>query len=205
MALLILPAAVTLVFMAQGVIFAWTGNSSVARQTAPVAALLTAGTGLNCIMNIPYALQLAHKWSSLAFWSCMVSVALSAPLLFLLTPRFGGIGAASVWLVTNLSLTAIQVTLMHRRILRTEAIRWCVADLGCPLILCIVVNVAVVEYVSGSTSRFGEACACTGTIGVSTLLLALFTPSARQEILAVFTSAALRFKTGGIVQTAKKS
>ena len=48
------------------VLLLWTGNAEVASRTAVPLALLFAGTAINGIMNLPYALQLAHGWTRLA-------------------------------------------------------------------------------------------------------------------------------------------
>ena len=63
MSVLVLPAALTVIFFAKPLIFAWTGKESVADQTALIAALLTAGSAFGCIVTIPYALQLAYGWT----------------------------------------------------------------------------------------------------------------------------------------------
>src|SRR5260370_42406087 len=44
----------------------WTGNENIADNTAHIAALLIIGTAFHSMLWVPYALQLAHGWTSLA-------------------------------------------------------------------------------------------------------------------------------------------
>ena len=48
---LVLPAALIVIFFAKPLIFAWTGKESVADRTALIAALLTAGSAFTCIVD----------------------------------------------------------------------------------------------------------------------------------------------------------
>ena len=138
MSVLVLPTALTVIFFARPLIFAWTGKELVADQTSLIAALLTAGSAFNCIVSIPYALQLAYGWTRLAFWSNVFALCVSIPLLLILTRYFGAAGAAGVWLIVNLSYLATDVIPMHRRLLTSEAKRWFFEDVGIPLIACTV-------------------------------------------------------------------
>ena len=76
-----MPAAVTFIFFARQLIFAWTGSATKAAHAWLRASLLTAGTAFNCVVSIPYALQLAYGWTSLAFWTNLISAFVTIPLL----------------------------------------------------------------------------------------------------------------------------
>jgi O-antigen/teichoic acid export membrane protein len=153
MSALVLPAAVTVIFFANPLIFAWTGKKFVADHTSIIAALLTAGSAVNCLLNTPYALQLAYGWTRLAFWSNLFALCISIPLLLILTRQFGAAGAAGVWLIVNLSYFATDVIPMHRRLLKSEAKRWFLKDIGIPLIAIFVCAVLLFERTDYSSTR----------------------------------------------------
>ncbi len=172
MSILIVPTSITVVFFAKWIIFAWTGNELIASCTTLITALLIAGTGFNCVVLVPFSLQVAYGWTSLAFSTNLVYAIVTVPLLIALTNHFGAPGAASVWLMINASYLATQVPLMHRRLLRREARRWYVEDVGMPLVASIAVAALIAEFISFPATRLGSgltAVVAGGVIGVAAL------------------------------------
>jgi O-antigen/teichoic acid export membrane protein len=139
MAVLLIPPAAVIAFFSPDVIFAWTGNAVTAHNTFFVLRLLIIGTALNGIMNLPYALQLAHGWTSLGLRINLFFIATMLPLLILFTSQFGPVGAAAVWMTLNIVYVVIGVPLTHRRLLKGEAARWFVEDIGYPLLAAVLI------------------------------------------------------------------
>ncbi len=139
MSVAIVPVAVTVAMFAHDLIWLWTGDADLARAAAPILALLIAGTAANGLMNLPYSLQLAYGWTSLAFWINVVAVCVLVPAIVLLGKQYGGVGAASAWLALNLAYLAIGIPLMHRRLLGHEMWRWYVADIGPPIAASVLI------------------------------------------------------------------
>jgi O-antigen/teichoic acid export membrane protein len=154
---LIFPAALTAALFAWPLILAWTGDTSIADHSASIAALLVMGTAFYSIGYLAYLAQLAHGWTSLAFWTNLAYVPVTAALLIGLTMRFGGIGAASAWLLVTLSYFVINVPLMHRRILKGQAWRWYIEDVGVPFAACAVTAVLLAATLGPATTRLGAA------------------------------------------------
>ena len=129
---LLIPATLGLVLFAQPILYVWSGDLRLAARTAPMLALLAVGTLLNALMQVPHQLQLASGWTSLALRTNVVAVTLLVPALLLLVPRYGGVAAAAIWAVLNAGYVVVVVPLMHRRLLRGEAVRWYVDDIVRP-------------------------------------------------------------------------
>jgi O-antigen/teichoic acid export membrane protein len=123
-AILVIPPALVLGAFAPAVLRIWTGDAEVAARAAPVLALLLAGTALNGIMHMPYALQLAHGWTALSLRINLAAAVLLPPALVLAARNWGTTGAAGVWAVLNVGYLVVGVLLMHRRLLRREVGRW---------------------------------------------------------------------------------
>lgn len=155
MSVLVLPAAITGALFARPAIFAWTGNELIADNTAPIASLLMIGTAFHCVLTVPYAAQLAYGWTSLAFWVNLSYVPITTVLLVVLTKHFGTTGAAGVWLLINASWFGTHVPLMHRRLLRNEARRWYVQDVGIPLVACGLTAALIAAGAGPTTTRLG--------------------------------------------------
>jgi O-antigen/teichoic acid export membrane protein len=183
LSILVWPAAITLVLFAKPVMFAWTGNMQTAERTYLIVELLTAGTALHCMAHVPWALQLACGWTSLAFWSNAVSVLATVPLLFFLTNRFGSVGAAIVWPLVALGFLLVQVPLMHRRLLKGEFLRWIFYDVGFPLFG----NLFLASVLSGATASLQEtrlgAFLVTLASGVILMLVAIVIVPETRSIL----------------------
>jgi O-antigen/teichoic acid export membrane protein len=126
-------ALAVVAFFSPEVLYAWTGSAAAAGHTALILSLLAVGTCLNGLMQLPYALQLAHGWTRLGLWINIVAVLVLAPLIYFLAIRFGAPGAAAAWIVLNAGYVSVGIPLMHRRLLRGEMWRWYGRDVALPL------------------------------------------------------------------------
>ena len=127
------PAALLLALFGDGVLFAWTGNAGLAHSAGPLLSALACGTFLNGLMYMPYQLQLAHGWTSLALKVNAVAVAVLVPAIFWIVPAYGAIGAAWVWIALNAVYVIVSIDLMHRRLLPAEKSRWYLSGIASPL------------------------------------------------------------------------
>jgi O-antigen/teichoic acid export membrane protein len=134
MSVFIIPIAVIGALFAPELLLLWTRNPDIVANTHTVLSLLIIGTALNGLMNIPYALQLAHGWTSLAFYSSILAAIILAPLLVFITRRYGLVGTATVWVLLNSGHVLITMQIMQRYLLRGELRRWYVEDIGLPLV-----------------------------------------------------------------------
>jgi O-antigen/teichoic acid export membrane protein len=134
MSVIILPVAIFVALFAREILMVWTQNSVTVANTHFLVSLLIIGTALNGLMNLPYALQLAHGWTSLAFYTNVISVVVLIPLLVVATSYYGAVGAAAVWIALNSGYVLIQLQIMHRRLLKGEQWRWYFEDVGLPMV-----------------------------------------------------------------------
>ena len=81
MSAILLPIGVVLALFSREVLLLWTHNSMIADNTHLILSIVVVGTVLNGLLNIPYALQLAHGWTSLAFYSNVVAIIFLVPMV----------------------------------------------------------------------------------------------------------------------------
>lgn len=124
----------------------WTGDSALAAQVALPLAMLAAGSALNGLMIVPYALQLAHGSAKLAIVANALALLLGIPFCIRAVDEYGLAGASSLWLVANLAYCALFIPAMHRRMLPGEAARWYLRDL-LPAVLAAGAVVAVAKSI----------------------------------------------------------
>jgi O-antigen/teichoic acid export membrane protein len=140
------PAAVLLSCFGGGVVFMWSGNRHLAENTAPILSVLVLGTFLHVLMHMPYRLQLAHGWTSLAIKTNVIAVFVFVPAVFWVVPRYGGVGAAWMWVALNSGYVLFAIQFMHRRLIPGEKWRWYLADVLLPVSGAIGVMLAAQRF-----------------------------------------------------------
>jgi O-antigen/teichoic acid export membrane protein len=123
-AVLVLPLGGLLVFFPGDVLALWTRDDHVVRAVALVLGLRAVGTVLNALMHVPHVLQLAFGWSSLGAGVNALALVVVAPATVLLSLRWGGAGAAAVYIALNAAALLLAMGRMHRRVLPGELSRW---------------------------------------------------------------------------------
>lgn len=180
LAVILLPVASVLVMMSLDFMRVWTGNADAAENTYTIVALLAAGSTLNGLMALPYALQLAHGWTSLGVRLNLALVAGMVPLVALMGRRFGGPGAAAVWIMTNALYMVVGVPLTHRRLMSGEAWRWLTVDVALPLLASTAVVFVCIQTFEPTGGRVQEAVRIGLVLLLSVCGAALAAPMVRQ-------------------------
>ena len=179
--LLIIPAGLVVVFFAQDVLEIWTSNFFVAANASNLLSVMTIGCIFNSFMNIPYALQLANGWTSLMFKYNTIAVIVAIPVLIVITPSYGAIGASMVWAILNVSYVFLVPPIMHRRLLKSEKMKWYVKDIGFPL-LCGAFSVAALSKIFGML-EFGDLSKIVLTMMITAAVVAISSEQIRPLLL----------------------
>ncbi|NKI95067.1 oligosaccharide flippase family protein [Rhizobacter sp. SG703] len=127
------PLAMFLVVSSRDLILLWTRDDALALATAPVVAVMAAGSALHGVMHIPHALQLAHGETRLPLAINGILIVIMVPLIAILALHHGALGGAIAWLVLHVLYVALGAWLTHRRLLVGIRSRWLLRDVGMPL------------------------------------------------------------------------
>jgi O-antigen/teichoic acid export membrane protein len=111
-------------FFGYEALFILTGDRDVAQNYHWLFAVLAFGYGVNGLCLIPNALRLSEGRPGTALWSNLVAAALYLPAITLLTPAYGVIAPAALWLAANAFLFAVLVARAHRNTLAGYARPW---------------------------------------------------------------------------------
>lgn len=183
LAVVIASVAMVLIVFSREVLFLWTGDVQLANKVALPLSILVAGSALNGLMNIPFALQLADGWTRLALGLNAASLLLGAPFCLWAVHQYGTVGAALLWLLANLASVSIGIPLMHRRLLHGEMAAWYLRD-NLPPILAALATALVVGTVLPPVSRSLSSMLWLGVASGMTLFAgALASPSVRNKML----------------------
>ncbi len=153
MAVMIIPPSIVLALFSSEILLLWTGNAITVEHTYQIVTLYITGTALNGLLHIPYALQLAYGWTTLALYSNIFAVILLIPLIVVLVSLYGAIGAAIAWIILNIGYVFVGINIMHTRLLTGQKWRWCIDSLGKPLVPALTIAVIWRIGLSNSLSR----------------------------------------------------
>lgn len=182
MAVSILPATFVLAFFSKEILELWTHNPDVVAHSFLLISLLVVGNALNGLMHIPYALQLAHGWTKLAFYTNVIAVIVLAPAIYFSTLRWGAVGAAGAWIVLNSGYVLFNVQVMHRHLLVAEKSRWYVNDVAKPLLATLIVVWMGRMMMASGTGDFQKIVTLLVVFGLTTIGAAISASFLRNKI-----------------------
>lgn len=176
-------AALVLIAFSDRVLLLWTNDLTVTHETAPLLSVLALGTFLNGSMWIPYQLQLAHGWTSLAIRINVVAVVILVPAIWWLASNFGAIGAAWAWVGLNVGYLLFTIHFMHRRLLPGDMWHWYFSDLALPLMPAGAVAALCSWLIPDNLGRAGELVALASASGLVLLAATLAAPLVRRQVI----------------------
>jgi O-antigen/teichoic acid export membrane protein len=156
MSMIILPIAATLTLFSPQILLLWTGNPLIAARSHVILSLLVVGNALNGLMNMPYAMQLAHGWTNLSLYSNLIAICVCAPLIYFLSLKLGAIGGAIVWVLLMVGVMLSGLMLTHRRFALGSSWRWYTRDVGYPALAAFLVVGVGKVVVPAMTRGVGE-------------------------------------------------
>lgn len=176
MSVMLFPAAIVVALFSSEILFLWTGDSVIVANTHSIVSILIIGTALNGLVNLPYALQIAHAWTKLAFYTNIIASIVLVPMIYFLAKYFGLVGAASAWVILNTGYVLIFVQIMHSRLLKGEQWRWYFYDVALPLLVALMVATFWRTLISGEMSK-AAMFVCLAGVSSTTLLATAFATS----------------------------
>jgi O-antigen/teichoic acid export membrane protein len=141
MAVLVLPLAAVLVLFPVEILTLWLRDPLLAHEVGPLVTLLALGTCLNALMNVPFALQLAHGNTTIGLSINLGLVVVLVPSLVVITLQFGAPGGAAAWAVANALYLLLGLPITHRVLLGDGVATWAAKDILPPLTGALVVVV----------------------------------------------------------------
>ncbi|MEJ7861514.1 MAG: oligosaccharide flippase family protein [Pyrinomonadaceae bacterium] len=182
MSFFLIPAVSILAFFSYQILLIWTRKPEIAGNTYILLALVAIGTGLNGLVHIPYAAQLAYGITKIGFWQNVIAIIFLVPLMIYGTIYYGAIGGAMGWVVLNFGYVVLSMPYMHRLILQGELKRWYLQDIGLPLAITILV-VGFSKWLVPDSIPALQTIMSLFVIGAVTLgLVAFVTPSLREQV-----------------------
>lgn len=180
---LVAPVALVIGTYAEGVMFAWSGDPAISYHTSSILSIMILGTFLNSLMYVPYHLQLAYGWTSLAVKINLISVCILVPAILLVVPKYGALGSAYIWLILNLGYFCIGIYFMHRKVLKMELWKWYFSDVICPVTgIVMVILISRLLMPANYSSRVDWLIFLCSTVVVACITATVFASDIKQYI-----------------------
>ncbi len=179
-------ACLVLIAFAETFLRFWTQDATLAVRTAPLVSLLVLGNLLHGLVQIPYYAQLAHGWTRLSINICIIALILLVPAIFLVTPRYGPIGAAWVWACFNAGHGIFGIHFMFKRILISEKWSWYFEDVALPLMSSVALVTFLRYAIPQPVGALNQACTLIVVSCVMLIGSGLMAPMIRSEIFSQF-------------------
>lgn len=122
--ILVVPVAILLAVFSNEVLYAYTGNKSLADSTSTALTLLSIGSACNALMHLPYALTLAFAWTRFTIFQNSLAVLIIAPTTYWASTHYGLNGGGVGWVAVNLAYVVFSPYFIHRRYLQSEFKPW---------------------------------------------------------------------------------
>jgi O-antigen/teichoic acid export membrane protein len=122
------------------VMLLWTNNPTLANQITLLVALMTLGNLFSVYVRILSLAQYASGWTSLSVYSGLAGFLTISPLLIIIAPKYGVVGAAWVWFLLNLIYFFTYYYLIFRRILTGQGVIWLSKDIFAPAVTALGVT-----------------------------------------------------------------
>ena len=113
-AIAILSVAMTLIFFNQNFSFLWLGDPVITQEIKWISIILIVSQTLQALTMLPYNYALSRGITHVQTKIAIFSLILLIPCLLYATPRFGLIGAASVFCMIQALVFPINIILLHQ-------------------------------------------------------------------------------------------
>jgi O-antigen/teichoic acid export membrane protein len=149
---------VFLAFHAYSILLLWTQDPEIVNNTYYLLSILSISTIFNGVLWIPMQMQLAHGVTSITLKVAIVTMILTVPLFFILTPVYQSVGAAFITLGMNIFALAANLIFMNRSIMKgqnfTLLIRHTIFPLIVAFVTCCLLNWLIPKFESLSMEFF---------------------------------------------------
>lgn len=121
-------ASIVIAFLSEPLLYVWTGDRDIAKNTAPILTLYVLGYGVLAIAAFPYYLQYAignlryHLIGNVIIVVCLI------PAVIFAAQKYGGVGAGWVWLSINTVYLLTWVAYVHHKLEPGLHWKWIVED-----------------------------------------------------------------------------
>jgi O-antigen/teichoic acid export membrane protein len=146
----------TILFFGDKIIYLWTNDMELTKNTTRIVCILSAGNFLNILMWMPASAYNAQGFTRFSVIQNLFSIIFIIPALFIVIPLFGLEGAAFVWVGLNLGYHLFGSVFFFKNIKCLNIFDWYISDIIKPSLF-IITYMLVVRLLFGTPDgRFAQ-------------------------------------------------
>lgn len=188
MALLVIPIASSMVVFAPEVLWILTGDRTIMTQGANTLVFLVLANSINAVMNLPYALQLSHGWSTLPMKVNFFALIFLTPSMLIATEKLGATGASIVIFSLYFLILMIVPAITHKRLLKNELQYWSLHAVWGPTLVCAVLSIIGKLIWDPSGNRVLDFFALVSITSISLLAVVAISPELKRRVAPLMKS-----------------
>ena len=135
---IVFSTAMLILIFPQEILFLLTGDDETYKWGGEILQWYVLGSSLYVIGSCQYYLQNAFGKLKLYVIGMTISFLIQCPLIYLITTKYGAIGAAQLWFTFSLIWFLVFSLIVHNRFLPSFHFRWLLKDI-IPILLSVVV------------------------------------------------------------------
>ena len=164
------------------IIDVWTKNPEL-DHAARLVSILALGNTFNALALGPNMLQIAYGYTRLLVGAQTVALVVAVPALLIAVTHAGAVGAASVWVATNLGLVLVSSPFLFRNTLADAKWRWYRDDIAMPAAAAGLAILAFRLWAPWPDARIGKLLLLALICGVAVLAAAMAASVTRTYLL----------------------
>jgi O-antigen/teichoic acid export membrane protein len=170
--LIVTPVVLCIALYCVPLISLWTGKPEVAVAVVNVVRLLLLGAFFLCLQMTPFYLALANGLTKINFYSGLVGLLITIPMMIFSISQYGMVGATFPWIFINVASFFIVGFYIVKKFLPHEVNKWVIWDILLPVIVSCIVAFAVHNLLSFLRADYFFIIK-SGFIGISSVLVNL--------------------------------
>ena len=184
---IVISVSAVMAFFVYPVLYGWTGDLNLVKNIAPIFVLYTMGNTMLVLSAFPYYLQYAignlrlHVLGNIAF------VIILVPSVIWAARSYGGMGAASVWFVTNSLFFLLWVPFVHSRLAPGLNYRWYTIDIF-SIIIPTVVTAYLLNLILPGTGERWLGLVIAMSSGIVVLIIGFLSASSFRTVMLRYIS-----------------
>jgi O-antigen/teichoic acid export membrane protein len=138
MAVLVTPVTCFIFFFSKELLLIWTKNVEFSAIGADLLKIFIIGNLAVTFNGIPYILQLSYGYTKLTLYQNIFLLVVLVPALLFVVPKYGVLGAALIWMSSNVLVFCISSFIMFKRYLTTDRNYWYTNFIIKPILISIL-------------------------------------------------------------------
>jgi O-antigen/teichoic acid export membrane protein len=165
-AALVLPVGAGVVFLAEPLLYAWTGDTTTAVETAVFLKFAFAGAAVNALIYAAFAAQMATHKTFITLRAVLGSIVAALPLMLVAASELGVAGVVAAWAITSIAQTGAVLYLTAATILHLPVGKWAWRNLAAIALPAIGAMAAIQPFLPVAPTRWGSSVIVMGAFAL---------------------------------------